>query len=187
MDIAAESLFQKSESACFGAKAGMARRNERAYPTGVCKRGATKPDRPWRRNPAGGGSFGQGRCWLVPYSPLRGCSKLAALSPAKIPRRTHTRIFETGSERNFGLDRGATSEHIRNEVQVRSDNEPGQRSLSPEGFAENSPATLLFLSRRSIKDILLRHASSACCFGQNSNIQSFLTGCQTPGSHSRKT
>src|ERR1700722_1520363 len=64
-------------------------------------RRATKPDRPWRRNPSGGGSFGRGLRWLVPYSPLRGCSELAALSRAKIPRRRHPRIFETGSEMSF--------------------------------------------------------------------------------------
>jgi hypothetical protein len=81
------------------------------------------------------------------------------------------------AERNFGLVRGATNEHIRSDLQVRSDNEPGQKGLSPKGFAENGPATSLFLSRRSIKDILPRHALSAGCFGQNSNIQSFLKGC----------
>jgi hypothetical protein len=85
--------------------------------------------------------------------------------------------MDIAAERNFGLVRGARSEHIRSDLQARSDNEPGQKSLSPEGFAENGPATSLFLSRRSMKDLLLRHALSAGRFGQNSNIQSFLTGC----------
>jgi hypothetical protein len=81
------------------------------------------------------------------------------------------------AERKFGLVRGATSAHIQRDLRGRSDNKAGQRSLSPKGSAENGPATMLFLSRRSMKDILLRHASSAGCFGRNSNIQSFLTGC----------
>jgi hypothetical protein len=85
--------------------------------------------------------------------------------------------MDIAAERNFGLDRGAMSAHIRSDLQARSDNEAGQKSLSPGGFAEKGPATSLFLSRRSVKDILLRHASSAGRFGQNSNIQSFLTGC----------
>jgi len=85
--------------------------------------------------------------------------------------------MDIAAERNFGPVRGATSEHIRSDLQAGSDNEPGQKSLSPEGFAENGPATSLFLCRRSVKDILLRHALSAARFGQNSNIQSFLTGC----------
>jgi hypothetical protein len=85
--------------------------------------------------------------------------------------------MDLAAERNFGLDRGATSEHIRSDLQVRSDDEPGQKSLSPEGFAENGPAASLFLSRRYMNDILRRHALSAGRFGQNSNIQSFSTGC----------
>jgi hypothetical protein len=85
--------------------------------------------------------------------------------------------MDIAAERNFGLVRGATSEHIRSDLRARSDNEPDRKSLSPEGFAENGPATSLFLSRRSVKDILLRHASSAARFGRNSNTQSFLTGC----------
>jgi hypothetical protein len=85
--------------------------------------------------------------------------------------------MDIAAERNFDLVRGARSEHIRSDLQARSDNEPGQKGLSPEGFAENGPATSLFLSRRSVKDILLRRALSAGRFGQNSNIQSFLKGC----------
>jgi len=86
--------------------------------------------------------------------------------------------MDIAAERDFGLLRGATSGHIRSDMSARSDKEAGQKNLSPKGFAENGPATSLFLSRRSIKDILLRHASSAGRFGRNSNIQSFLTGCQ---------
>jgi len=85
--------------------------------------------------------------------------------------------MDIAAERNFGLVRGVTSAHIRSDLQARSDNEPGQKSLSPEGFARNGPATSLFLGRRSVKDILPHHALSAGRFGQNSNIQSFLTGC----------
>jgi hypothetical protein len=87
--------------------------------------------------------------------------------------------MDLAAERNFDLVRGATSEHIRRDLGARSDNEPGQKSLSPEGFAENGPATSLFLGQRSTRDIFLRHASSAGRFGRNSNIHSFLTGCQT--------
>jgi len=86
--------------------------------------------------------------------------------------------MDIAAERNFSLNRGATSAHIRSDLQARSDKEPGQKGLSPKGFAENGPATSLFLSRRSVKDIRLRHALSAGRFGQNSNVQSFSTGCQ---------
>jgi hypothetical protein len=85
--------------------------------------------------------------------------------------------MDIAAERNFGLVRGTTSAHIRKDMKARSDNEPGQKSLSPEGFAENGPATSLFLSQRPTRGISLRHASSADRFGRNSNIHSFLTGC----------
>jgi hypothetical protein len=85
--------------------------------------------------------------------------------------------MDLAAGRNVGLVRGATSGHIRSDLQARSDNEPGQKSPSPEAFAKNGPATSLFLSRRSVKDILLRHALSAGRFGQNSNIHSFSAGC----------
>jgi len=71
----------------------MARRDEvlphgyQHTPPAVCDRGATKPGGLLPENPPGGGSFVRGLCWLVPYSPLRGCSELAALATAKIPRR----------------------------------------------------------------------------------------------------
>jgi hypothetical protein len=85
--------------------------------------------------------------------------------------------MDIAAERGFGLVRRATGSHIHSDLQARSDEEPGRKSLSPDGFAENGPATSLFLSRRSKEDILLRHALSAGCFGQNSNIQNFLKGC----------
>ncbi len=75
----------------------MARRDEGAYPSWVFDRGATKPDGLLRENPTGGGSFVRGLRWLGPYSPLRGCSDLAALAAAKIPRRSTPRSFQTGS------------------------------------------------------------------------------------------
>src|SRR6266446_8447061 len=76
----------------------MARRDEGAYPPAVCDRGATKPDGLLPENPPGGGSFARGRRWLVPYSPLRGCSELAALATAKIPRRRPPANFKSGSK-----------------------------------------------------------------------------------------
>ena len=47
--------------------------------------------------PPGGGSFARGRRWLGRYSPLRGCSDLAALATAKIPRRSTLPGFQAGS------------------------------------------------------------------------------------------
>jgi hypothetical protein len=52
-------------------------------------------------NPPGGGSFARGRCWLGRYSPLRGCSDLAALATVKIPRRSIPRSFQKGSRLFF--------------------------------------------------------------------------------------
>src|SRR5882724_5929458 len=84
----------------------MARRDEGAYPPWVCDRGATKPDGLLPENPPGGGSFARGRRWLAPYSPLRGCSELAALATTKIPRRRPPANFKTGSWQCFqGLPR----------------------------------------------------------------------------------
>jgi hypothetical protein len=87
--------------------------------------------------------------------------------------------MDIAAERNFGLVRGATSAHIRKDLEARSDNEPGQKSLSPKGFVQNGPATSLFLSQRPTRGIFLRHASSAGRSGRNNNIQSFLMGCKT--------
>jgi hypothetical protein len=47
--------------------------------------------------------------------------------------------MDIAGERNFGLVRGATSAHIHRGLEARSDKEPGQKSLSREGFAENGP------------------------------------------------
>jgi hypothetical protein len=85
--------------------------------------------------------------------------------------------MDIAAERNFGLRREATSGHIRSDLAARSDKATGQKNLSPKGFAKNGPATSLLLSRRSMKDMLLRRASSAGRSWRNSNIHSFLTGC----------
>jgi len=74
--------------------------------------------------------------------------------------------------------RGAANAHVRSDLQARSDKEPGQKSLRPKGFAENDAATPLSLSRRPLADMFLPHDLSAGHFGQNSNGQSFLTGCK---------
>src|SRR5215469_12175375 len=74
------------------------RRDERAYPWWICERGATKPGGPLRENPPGGASFARGRRWLVAYSPLRGCSQLAALATAKIRCRRATFNFKADSQ-----------------------------------------------------------------------------------------
>jgi hypothetical protein len=47
--------------------------------------------------------------------------------------------MDIAAERNFGLVRGATSAHIRRDLEARSDNEPGQKSLSPRGFRRERP------------------------------------------------
>ena len=69
-----------------------------SIPSGVCDRRATKPAGPFRENPPGGGSFAGGPRWLDRHSPLRGCSGLAALATAKIPRRRTPLSFQTGSQ-----------------------------------------------------------------------------------------
>jgi acetyl esterase/lipase len=56
--------------------------------------------RPFAENPPGGGSFARDQRWLGRYSPLRGCSGLAALATAKILRRSTPRSFQTGSTRH---------------------------------------------------------------------------------------
>src|SRR4030095_10108423 len=90
-----QSVSENSNGSCFRAKGPMARRDEGAYPPVVCERGATTPAGPWRQNPSGGGPFVLGRRWLGRYSPLRGCSRLAALAPAQTPRRRTQRHFES--------------------------------------------------------------------------------------------
>ena len=116
-----KSLSENSKGSCFRGKAGLARRDERAYPLWVCKRGATPPDRPYCENPPGGRSFARGLRWLGPLasqasasqrpgvdvrsaqavSPLRGCAGLAALVTAKIHCRRPTFNYQTGSEGYF--------------------------------------------------------------------------------------
>ena len=91
------SLFENYEGSCFRGKARMARRDEGGYPPAVSDRGATKPDVLFLENPPGGRSFACGLRWLGPYSPLRGCSALAALATGKIPGRRTRRSFQTGS------------------------------------------------------------------------------------------
>jgi len=59
---------------------------------------SNKARRPFAENPPGGGSFARGQRWLGHYSPLRGCSDLAALATAKILRRSTPRSFQTGSK-----------------------------------------------------------------------------------------
>jgi hypothetical protein len=77
----------------------MARRDEGASrPAARYDRGPTKPDGLLRENPPGGESFARGLRWLVPYSPLRGCSELAVLAPVKILRRRPPPNFKTGSK-----------------------------------------------------------------------------------------
>src|SRR6267143_3972572 len=75
---------------------GAARGHHGATPKTFASR--AKPDGLFPENPPGGGSFVRGRRWLVPYSPLRGCSEFAALATAKIPRRSAPRSFQAGSE-----------------------------------------------------------------------------------------
>jgi hypothetical protein len=69
--------------------------------------------RPFAENPPGGGSFARGRRWLGRYSPLRGCSDLAALATAKILRRSTPRSFQTGSA---ALAKGVHQIHRRGEI-----------------------------------------------------------------------
>ncbi len=90
MSPGAESLFGNYEGRCFRGKGRMAGATKENIPGGS----STEDE-----NPPGGGSFVRGRRWLVPYSPLRGCSELAALATAKIPRRSAPRSFQTGSQR----------------------------------------------------------------------------------------
>src|SRR5437870_3495171 len=76
----------------------MARREEGEYPWWIFDRRTTKPGSLFRENPKGGESFARGLRWLGRHSPLRGCSGLAALAPAKILRRRTPRNFQTGSK-----------------------------------------------------------------------------------------
>ena len=113
-----KSRAENSEESCFGSEGWMARRDEgdgharrrttslresnlqglgSPYLSWVFDQGATKSDGRQHENPLDGGSFVRGRRWLGLYSPLRGCSGLAAWPTAKIPRRRAPRNFQTGS------------------------------------------------------------------------------------------
>ncbi len=67
---------------------------------------STKPDGLFRENPSGGGSFARGLRWIGRHGLLQGCSGLAALAMAKIPRRSALQNFQTGSYANH-FRRGA--------------------------------------------------------------------------------
>ena len=98
-------LFEKIENYT---RSGLAGRDEGAYPTRVCDRGATTPDRLgreslppspfglWRDKP-GDGAFALGLCCRCRYSPLRGCADSPAPPKAKIPSRSTLLNFKTGS------------------------------------------------------------------------------------------
>ena len=86
--------------------------------------------------------------------------------------------MDIAAARDFGLGREATIDHIRKDLGARSEKATGQKDHRPKGFVENAPVTALLLSPRSMADMLLRRALSAAHFWRNSNIQSFLTGCQ---------
>jgi hypothetical protein len=64
------------------------------------------------------------------------------------------------------------------DLNATSDKATGQKGLSPKGFANNSSATSLLLSHRSMADMFLRRASSSAHSWRNSNIHIFSTGCQ---------
>jgi hypothetical protein len=81
------------------------------------------------------------------------------------------------AERNFGLVRGATNEHIRSDLQVRSDNEPGQKGPQPEGFRRKRPGDFVVPQSKIHEGYSSSSRLSAGRFGRNSNIQSFLKGC----------
>jgi len=76
----------------------MARRDKGAWLPTSCDCGATKPAGRLLNNPSGGPAFARGLRWLDRHSPLRGCSDLAALATAKIPRRGVIQNFQTGSQ-----------------------------------------------------------------------------------------
>jgi hypothetical protein len=67
---------------------------------------STKPDGLFRENPSGGGSFARGLRWIGRHGLLQGCSGLAALATAKIPRRSALQNFQTGSYRGNVKKRG---------------------------------------------------------------------------------
>ena len=92
----AKSVTENCLESCFRGKGCRARRDEGEYPSWVFDRRSNKDRRHFARKPLAGGSFAAGRRWLGRYSPLRGCSSLAALSTVKIPRRRTPRNFADG-------------------------------------------------------------------------------------------
>ncbi len=64
---------------------------------------SNKVRRPFARKSSGGGSFVFVRRWLGRHSRLRGCTFLAVLAKAKIPRRSIPCNFQTGSEAQWHL------------------------------------------------------------------------------------
>jgi hypothetical protein len=59
--------------------------------------------------------------------------------------------MDIAAERDFGLVRGATSAHIRSDLQARSDNEPGQKEPQPGGFRPKRPGDFV-VSRSKIRE-----------------------------------
>ena len=70
----------------FGEKVGRQGATRKDTRSGLRPR-SNAASQPFAQNPPGGGAFGCGRHWFGRHSPLRGCSGLAALAAAKIPRR----------------------------------------------------------------------------------------------------
>ena len=102
----AKSLSENSVGVLFSRKRLEGKARQGRIPAAVSDRGATKPAGLFLENPPGGGSFVRGLRWLGRYSPLRGCSSLAALATAKIPRRRTPRNFQTGSKNKTPAEAG---------------------------------------------------------------------------------
>ncbi len=100
--LPAQSLSENWERCCFRGQGRMARRDEGEYPSWVFDRGATKPGGLGRENPPGGGAFGFGLRCHGRHSPLRGCSARSASPKPKIPCRSTSPNFQTGSQSNRG-------------------------------------------------------------------------------------
>jgi hypothetical protein len=103
LSIISQSLFENHSGMLFSSKRPdgearvLPRWHQRISPVDLRLR-SNEARRPFAENPPGGGSFARGRRWLGRYSLLRGCSDLAALATAKIPRRSTPRNFQTGSK-----------------------------------------------------------------------------------------
>jgi len=92
-----KSLSENSEGVLFCAPGSLARRDEGEYPLVGLRLRSNEAREPGTQNPPGGGPFDRGQRWLSRHSPLWGCSDLAALLTAKIPRRSTPPNFQTGS------------------------------------------------------------------------------------------